>query len=544
MTRSRDESKGFLSEQRWVGPLSAILIAVGTLSRLAPLTEPHGRLLRQFMSEDGYLMQIVARNLGAGLGMSVSDGTVQTNGVQPLATFVFSFFYFLSGGDKIGGIAIVTLFSVFVSLAAAYLLYILVRKVLKDFPDERALALLVTALWFASPLIVKHSMNGLETGLYFLITLATLNVFINLVEKNPTEFSLKQMLSLGAMLGLCFLVRNDAAFFIAAILLARFVLLWPSSVKLWRDRIVEATVPGLVSVLIGLPWLIYNYRLFGSIMPISGIAESADARFGQNLIYVPAPILEYVMMILPIPGTFETKPLTIILSVLIVAVAAVWAVNFLWTESRIGTRVVVVTYVIFGCLVISFYGLFFGAPYFMSRYLSILSPFLALLGVIAAYRCLVLMPKRLRQATLMPAAASVAIVAVGLNGMLYRNGLHHEHFQVVDWVKAHVPAQTWVGAIQTGTLGFFHDRTINLDGKVSPEALRAKLNEGGAIPYILRSEIKYLVDWHGIAEWIRIEKGGFNQKFELVLADQHTNLAVLRRIDGDTAAPSSGGQSR
>jgi len=222
----------------------------------------------------------------------------------------------------------------------------------------------------------------------------------------------------------------------------------------------------------------------------------------------------------------------------------VWAVNFLWTESRIGTHVVVATYVIFGCLVISFYGLFFGAPYFMSRYLSILSPFLALLGVIAAYRCLMLMPKRLHQATLIPAAASVAIVAVGLNGMLYRNGLHHEHFQVVDWVKAHVPAQTWVGAIQTGTLGFFHDKTINLDGKVSPDALRAKLNEGDAIPYILRSEIKYLVDWHGIAEWIRIERGGFNQKFELVLADQRTNLAVLRRIDGDTAAPSGGGQSR
>ena len=172
---SEDDQGGFLRQQYWIKPLSFALIAVGTLSRLAPLTDPHGRLLRQFMTEDGYLMQTVARNFALGHGLSVSDGTVQTNGVQPLATFLFAVFHYLAGGDKIGGIAGVMVFSVLVSLAATAFLYALARKLLGGHPDGQPLAMLVACLWFASPTIVKHSMNGLETGLYFLLSLATLN---------------------------------------------------------------------------------------------------------------------------------------------------------------------------------------------------------------------------------------------------------------------------------------------------------------------------------------------------------------------------------
>src|SRR5262245_59434932 len=104
------DDNGILGEQRWLRPLCVAMIVAGTVSRIAPLTEPHGRLLRQFLTEDGYLMQTVARNLALGLGLSVSDGTIQTNGVQPLATFIFSVCYFLAGGSKIGGIAGVELF--------------------------------------------------------------------------------------------------------------------------------------------------------------------------------------------------------------------------------------------------------------------------------------------------------------------------------------------------------------------------------------------------------------------------------------------------
>ena len=86
-------------------------------------------------------------------------------------------------------------------------------------------------------------------------------------------------------------------------------------------------------------------------------------------------------------------------------------------------------------------------------------------------------------------------------------------------------------APQSGTLGFFHDRTINLDGKVNPDALRAKLAEGGVIPYVVRNnKIEYIADWAGFAQWSQIEKAGFNQKFKLIVDDKDANLAVFRRV--------------
>jgi hypothetical protein len=68
------------------------------VARLSPLFDPAGRLFWQFMSEDGYLMQTVARNMAIGLGMSTADGTMPTNGVQPLATFLFAALHALAGG--------------------------------------------------------------------------------------------------------------------------------------------------------------------------------------------------------------------------------------------------------------------------------------------------------------------------------------------------------------------------------------------------------------------------------------------------------------
>ena len=344
-----------------------------------------------------------------------------------------------------------------------------------------------------------------------------------------SRFNLKQLIALGAMFGVCFLVRNDAAFLIAAILLARFVLLWPTSAKLWWDRIIEAAILEVVSVLIALPWLTYNYRLFGSIVPISGISESLGAHFGGNFIYVPAPLFDFVTLVFPVPLSLRTMWPTILVSLLVLGVALVLVGKMLWRQSR-PAPFVLVAYGILGVFLISFYGGYFGAPYFMSRYLTILSPVLALMGVSAAYRMVMSMRSHLRQMVLVSVAALALILVVGLNARHYHNA-KHEHFQVVDWVETHVPPQTWVGAVQSGTLGFFHDRTINLDGKVNPDALRAILAEGGVTPYVLRSKIEFLADWNGLATWSQIEKNGFNQKFKLIVNDKKANLAVLQRIE-------------
>jgi hypothetical protein len=283
---------------------------------------------------------------------------------------------------------------------------------------------------------------------------------------------------------------------------------------------------------IGSPWLIFNYRLFGSIMPISGISESLDATFGANLIQLPAPLFDFMTLVLPIPLSLRTKLLVIIGALVVIAAIFLLAARMVWTSSRSAPYILAV-YGLLTAFVVAFYGTYFGAPYFMSRYLAVLSPVLAIFGVIAAYRVLDLVPVNSRR-TLLTAMVSVVIAfTIGLNVRLYRSGLTaHEHFQVVTWVRNHVPPETWVGAPQSGTLGYFHDRTINLDGKVDPDALRARLRDGDVISYVLRSKIVYLVDWVGLASWANLPKGDFKDKFKLIVEDKRANLAVLERVDG------------
>jgi hypothetical protein len=94
-------------------------------------------------------------------------------------------------------------------------------------------------------------------------------------------------------------------------------------------------------------------------------------------------------------------------------------------------------------------------------------------------------------------------------------------------VEENVPDDAWVGAIQSGTLGYFHDRTLNLDGKVNPEALRARA-EGRIPAYIVERDVAYLADWVGITAWAEFYPE-VRERFEVVVADPERNLGALRR---------------
>ena len=136
---------------------------------------------------------------------------------------------------------------------------------------------------------------------------------------------------------------------------------------------------------------------------------------------------------------------------------------------------------------------------------------------------------------LLPARPELLARAYGFGGLalcllLLLPGMKEQgHAQVVRWVDENVPPAAWVGAVQTGTLGYWHDRTVNLDGKVNPEALEARRRDGHVLGYVTQSRIDYIVDWAGVAGWIDHPEGGFAEAFELVLRDPEANLSVMRR---------------
>lgn len=515
-----------------IGWISLMLILVGFIFRVSPVFDIENRIFWQFITEDGYLMQTIARNMAIGLGMSTADGTLPTNGVQPLATIAFAGLHYLASGDKTLGIIYVTIFSAIVALLTCWQFKRLLVVLFKEWGMTSRIALLIASLWFASPLIIGHSTNGLETGLYYLFIVTSLHYYFSLSLNGQSPMNTHQRLTLGILLGLTFLSRNDAVFFIAALLTAHVVTNHAGIFSHIKHRLVDAVYAGVVSIIVGSPWLIYNKVNFDSIIPISGTAESHSAAFGENFMMIPANLLEASFLYLPIPRALETTmPVFIISSLILISLCIIFWKLFA-VKSLMTKRFFLTTYIFVICIA-GYYGLTFGASWFVTRYTSALSPMLwtvsfAILFVFFSS----LLSKQAFKNTTLAASAVLLVFGFGLQVIKFKNGTDHMHKQVVNWALENVDNNTWVAAPQTGTLGYFHDKTINLDGKTNFHALTALLRDGHNLNYVLNTRsIQYIIDWVGMCNWVNYDPvPEFGEQFKVLVEDKPNNLCVMQRI--------------
>ncbi|WP_101067666.1 hypothetical protein [Roseovarius salinarum] len=506
---------------------TVLCVIFGLLYRLLPVALGPDWLARFFITEDGYLMLTVARNLADGAGLSVSDGEIATNGVQPLGTFLYALPYLATGGDKVTSLVGVILIMALVSVFALFAIRAFAARSLAGLAEGPIWAWMVAALWFLGPLMLFHSMNALETGLATLAVVALLLWFGNLCEAQR-PFTVAERIVLGLLSGLVFLARIDCAFLVTAIFAVHFARCLLTGGGLGR-ALRDLTLPGLISLAMATPWLVYNKVGFGSIMPISGTAQSLTAEFGQNLGLLPAKLFETMFPMLPIPGALESAlPVQVICGLSVVGVLVVFA-GLSWSRRR-PFHAALLAYGLYGVAIAFYYGALFGAPHFLSRYLAPLGPLLIIAAITVA---LTLFERVSRHGPAITGALSAAslVLCIALLGVKLAGGLKQGHFQVVEWVDENVPDDVWVGAVQTGTLGYWHDRTINLDGKVNPEALAAIKAQGSVLDYVVDSPITYLADWSGIAGWV--DNPRFAEAFELLVMDEDRNLGVLRRRDSD-----------
>jgi hypothetical protein len=208
---------------------------------------------------------------------------------------------------------------------------------------------------------------------------------------------------------------------------------------------------------------------------------------------------------------------------------------FLRRRLRAGgaVRWVVLAYVVHGLALGTYYGVFFGAAHFLGRYLAPIAPLLIVAVLVGGLDLVRLFGARGASVARALAVAALALCVAVLGWFAVPGTREQGHFQVVEWVERNVDDATWVAAVQTGTLGYWHDRTINLDGKVNPAALAERAARGTVLPYVVRTErIRYIADWRGMAGWADDSAGGFDEAFELLVDDPGANLAVLRRRDG------------
>ena len=291
---------------RWVRICLWLLLATGLAARLSPLLDVEGRLYWVFLSEDGYLMQTIARNMAIGLGMSTANGTMPTNGVQPLATFLYAGLHALAGGSKLLAIGYVTVFATAVSAAAAWSSggsgnrFCGTCLSLATSPCSRRLVV-------RQP--VDHRPQHERPGNRPVLPGDHDDAGLLLLARpvGPAPMRGGQRLAFGLLLGVTFLARNDAVFFIAAVLAAHVLLGGAAAGGGSGRRAVDAVVAGGLSLVVASPWLIYNKLMFGSVVPISGSAQSHSAGFGANLRMIPANLIEASLLYVPIPGGWKPR---------------------------------------------------------------------------------------------------------------------------------------------------------------------------------------------------------------------------------------------
>lgn len=463
--------RAFLIERR---ALQALLGALSLAVILVAVRPVRVLLIQPFM-EDTYYALSVARNLASGQGLTI-DGAQWTNGFQPLFTVVEAL-AFLANNDEILAIRLILLVQGLALLAAGMLLGIIVRDALGRETTGGRAAMVVTPLLFLGSLFTLNvALNGLETG-----PLMLGYAFAWWYYQRQGLSTQRQAIVFGLILGLLILTRIDAAIVVVVL-----------GVVVWRGVGAKRAITAvLVAALTSAPWFMYNLVWFGSLMPTSGTAQTAVAMNAERATQILEALSVTLMPWLPL-SSFD-KMWSIALRLVAVGIIAIVLSSrgSFRDLSPSGVRSVQFgTGMLIGYLgLAAYYATTSFAIWFYGRYLAPL----CLIGS----ACLSMLVCKSFNRWLALATGMVGLVGIAASIGLWTTNVYPGNPMFTDQlalVRSTVPESDVVAAKQTGTIGFFRERVVNLDGKVNPEALTFRNN----LPELLgRDGINWICDYPG-----------------------------------------------
>ncbi|MFI5264794.1 MAG: hypothetical protein ACHQM6_09790 [Candidatus Kapaibacterium sp.] len=419
--------------------------------------------------------------------------------------------------------------ALFDSLSMLFLFLLL--KTLKRNPSNEE----NTALWQRPPLIAAllygtlfpifvHTVSGLETGLYSMLLIASLYQYAMILKcrKDMQSVSGRRYLGLGITLGFAVLARIDAVIFV--IILALYEL-----IKSRGKAIVGAGIISISAFIISLPWWYYNYSIFGSIIPQSGISEMLGTEIGRNAWQTISTIADCAIVFFSVTKMTEIPDIYYIVWLIFITGGVFWIFrkwdlgDFLHRSYSL--EVLTPLFLTAGVLAL-YYTFFFAAPHFIPRYLQPLRiAFLIVASIVIPVVIRQLSGSRIKKIIL-----SLFIIAAILNTFLRYppNFLTNDistFYRVGKWALT-VP-QSRIGMYQTGASGFIAPNVVNLDGKTNYEALLARQN-GGIGKYIAQANLDYIADQKPLA----IEIVGNAEKFgsHYILTDSIKEVMIYKRM--------------
>jgi hypothetical protein len=506
-----------------------ILVVITLITRLVLAFRPEWQIATRPYQEDSFYIFNVAEHLAHGQGITV-DGAHATNGIQPLIAFVYAPCFAIAGHDHWLGLRLCFIVTALFDALSVILIALLVRAMMRNSSDDEPIVwlhppIIAALFWAGLHSVMTHTMNGLETGLLSMMLLAS-SLFYIRVRSGEAPPKPTQWIVFGILLGFTVLTRIDAVFFVAAFVVVE---LMRYNVK----GVVTGATFGITAVLVSLPWWLYNYFVFGSLMPQSGQSEGLVSVLHENLYrgtIVLGDILS-VSLILPnykLPEWFHYLWFVAALSLVMFLTRRIGAVEYL--KSKFDLRGLL-PLALFASACIVYYVFFFSAPHFLPRYFHPVR----MVWLIVVSCTVPLVASRLR--TLYARRRNLAIfggglfilAAVGMTayGYSYHFLVHHpsDLYLTGEWAKEH-PIAT-VGMRQTGISGFISGNVVNLDGKVNFAALQAmKYSDIGA--YVVDENLDFVADWPELARPIVLAAEAHGAKF--TLTDSIGNVVIYKRV--------------
>lgn len=472
--------------------LIGLCLLTGVVIHLSLIFRSSEMLSDRPFRDDGFYALTVSRNLALGNGLSVSNGEIATNGIQPLFVYLCSLPYFMTH-NRLEAIRLVQTLNFIIHILSTMALFFLVRLV----TGMKRASWIAAALWMVSYNIIKLSSNGLETGLYLLMIIGVSYYYFKLIGCGKLQLFYSFLF--GILLGLTTLTRIDAGIFCIALALH----------YAWLNRkngLITSLLRGPLFWLLGwlsitLPWWLYNIDLAGSPLPISGLVQTMShttsslinlKEYLVNFWYALHVVLDNLLFIVITPlRLIKTVGVVsgVILGLKILSLAVVFlALRKNWSSIKLKStlswkKLSFFPLFLVGLLV--FYIFFFNVEWYMNRYLVPFS--------IASVVLLAIFLDRLKAVYTYLVLGAALFFTFLISGYSYNrvfNTMHEYHW---GWVRDNVSADTWVASSQSGTLGYFHDRTINADGKVNSELLSVLPGQVGT--YLASRDVQYFLEW-------------------------------------------------
>jgi len=480
-----------------------LLIFAGLLMQLSFIFVKQEALAHRPFEEDTFFHMAVTRNMAMGKGITI-DGKEPSSGAQP-GNFVYALAHLAGGFDKWRALRWARLLDIVGSAAGAACLYGIVRRLARheDASRRNALGLFTAGLWLSSFQVFRVNLNGYETGFAAAVLLGASLIYLVIWQREadrPCGFAWD--LLLGLVFGVAVLVRVDHGF-LALSGATCFLWLGPGGIGMRFRRVCSW---GTVAFLVTLPWWIFNLQVGGSVMPISGKASAFQMTFHG---FWPSIEQCFIRTVESLAGIFTLSfyspydwgdrwwwNLLQLGGITLLAVAGLRlpparALRLQKIELRPLTFLLV-----FSLILTAYYSFAHGSWWFMKRYTH---PIRAAAYIFSGYFCCYLAVlggrllggrSRLAFHLLMTGFLGISVASVWST---YNQTNSNQFMPVMHYLQAHC-RDGRIGAFQSGTLGYFLDNVVNLDGKNNTKALHAVVSKQ-VIPYMLSQNLKYIADW-------------------------------------------------